>query len=45
MFVSWIVTEQLLTFEVKLLKSFNINSPFYSCVLSNLALDCKRGWG
>ena len=22
-----------------------INSPFYSCVLSDLALDCKRGWG
>ena len=21
------------------------NSPFYSCVLSDLALDWKRGWG
>ena len=21
------------------------NRPFYSCVLSDLALDCKRGWG
>ena len=24
--------------------SFN-NRPFYSCVFSDLALDCKRGWG
>ena len=21
------------------------NRPFYSCVFSDLALDCKRGWG
>ena len=22
-----------------------LNRPFYSCVLSYLACDCKRGWG
>ena len=21
------------------------NRPFYSCLFSDLALDCKRGWG
>ena len=26
------------------LSSDNVNSPFYSCVLSDLAFEWKRGW-